>query len=186
MAEKKEGAGSTNRAANRRVQMTKRMLREALADLMETQPIGKITVRQLCACADVNRSTFYSYYSDLYQLLYEMEKEVLDEMPEVVTASAQELVPVLSRFFAYLERNRRVLCVLLKNAVGDDFRKRALHTLLGGGAEVVDIGDKWQLALIVFVSGCFTLTEKWIFGEIRCTPEQLAETVAAFAVKEES
>ena len=115
-----------------------------------------------------------------------MEKEVLDEMPEVVTASAQELVPVLSRFFAYLERNRRVLCVLLKNAVGDDFRKRALHTLLGGGAEVVDIGDKRQLALIVFVSGCFTLTEKWIFGEIRCTPEQLAETVAAFAVKEES
>ena len=88
MAEKKEGAGSTNRAANRRVQMTKRMLREALADLMETQPIGKITVRQLCACADVNRSTFYSYYSVLYQLLYEMEKEVLAEIPEVLTATA--------------------------------------------------------------------------------------------------
>lgn len=173
---------------SRRVQMTKRLLREAMTELMEREGAGKITVRALCERADVNRSTFYAYYGDPYDLVDEMERDVLREMPGIAAASLEELRPVLERFFAYLDRNRRVLRVLLRNAVGDHFRQRVMDTLLGSyrrGSDWprdVDVRDKKQLELLVYTSGCFTLTEKWLLDEIRCAPEEMARIVCSFAV----
>jgi len=43
---------------NRRVKMTKRLMKEALIDLMDQKPLEKITVTEICKIADVNRSTF--------------------------------------------------------------------------------------------------------------------------------
>ena len=45
-------------AENRRVKMTKKMMKDALLELLEKQPIEKITVTDICEKADVNRSTF--------------------------------------------------------------------------------------------------------------------------------
>ena len=66
---------------NRRVRMTKRMLKEALLELLEHKPLEKVTVTQVCARADVNRSTFYAYYESVEQLLREIEDEVLEDFP---------------------------------------------------------------------------------------------------------
>jgi len=38
--------------------MTKRLMKEALIDLMDQKPLEKITVTEICKIADVNRSTF--------------------------------------------------------------------------------------------------------------------------------
>ena len=47
---------------NRRVQMTKQLIRRSLFELLEQKPINKITISELCKKADLNRSTFYKYY----------------------------------------------------------------------------------------------------------------------------
>lgn len=49
MAEKEE---------NRRVKYTKRVIKEALIELMANRQVGEISVKKLCEKADVNRSTF--------------------------------------------------------------------------------------------------------------------------------
>lgn len=41
--------------------MTKKMMKDALLEALEGQPLEKITVTDICERADVNRSTFYSY-----------------------------------------------------------------------------------------------------------------------------
>lgn len=60
---------------NRRTQMTKRMLKDSLLELLEHQDIQKISIRALCELADINRSTFYKYYASQYDLLKDMEKQ---------------------------------------------------------------------------------------------------------------
>ena len=44
---------------NRRVRFTRSALREAFIDLLIEKPILSITVKDICARADINRSTFY-------------------------------------------------------------------------------------------------------------------------------
>lgn len=39
---------------------------------------NKISVRELCERADLNRSTFYAHYSEPKELLEEVENELLD------------------------------------------------------------------------------------------------------------
>ncbi len=52
-----------------RVVKTKRDLRNALIALLQTVPLDKITVCDICEKAIVNRMTFYKHYSDKYELL---------------------------------------------------------------------------------------------------------------------
>ena len=66
---------------NRRVRMTKKLLKDAILELMETRGLDRVTVTDICAAADVNRSTFYAHYEDVHQLLREIEDGMLERMP---------------------------------------------------------------------------------------------------------
>lgn len=54
---------------DRRTRKTRKALIEALTKLMSEKKINKITVKELTDLADVNRSTFYLYYNDIYDML---------------------------------------------------------------------------------------------------------------------
>ena len=53
---------------DRRVIMTKKLLKNALIVLLKEKDIYHISIRELCALADINRSTFYKYYGSQYDL----------------------------------------------------------------------------------------------------------------------
>ena len=47
---------------NRRVHYTKAALRQSLISHLKKKPIDRITVKEICETADLNRGTFYAYY----------------------------------------------------------------------------------------------------------------------------
>lgn len=63
---------------DRRVKRTKMLLQNALVDLMLEKAVGKISVKELTQQADVNRSTFYLHYLDIYDMLEQMENEFVE------------------------------------------------------------------------------------------------------------
>lgn len=76
---------------DRRKSYTKKVIRESLYELMKDKQIDKITVTQICEKADVNRSTFYSYYTDIYDLHQKIIKEFFEMQEEVVKKSKKIL-----------------------------------------------------------------------------------------------
>ena len=52
---------------DRRILRTRALLRQGLAELMQEKNAGDITVKELVAHANVNRSTFYLHYTDIDQ-----------------------------------------------------------------------------------------------------------------------
>ncbi len=65
--------------SDRRVKYTKAALEEALLDLMAEKPIEKISVKELCEKADVNRSTFYAHYGSPQELLDSITGALINE-----------------------------------------------------------------------------------------------------------
>ena len=55
---------------DRRIRKTKAQLRAGLAKLMQEKSIKEITVKELVEEVDINRSTFYLHYSDIYTVLH--------------------------------------------------------------------------------------------------------------------
>ena len=56
---------------DRRVTMTRRMLKEALTEMLRETDIYHVSIRELCQRADINRTTFYKYYRDKYDYLFQ-------------------------------------------------------------------------------------------------------------------
>lgn len=65
------------RKPDRRVIKTKRAIRNAFAKLLCEKDIDKITIKDIADTADINRKTFYNYYSGVYQIIDEIENEVI-------------------------------------------------------------------------------------------------------------
>jgi len=79
------------RKEDRRTRYSKMVIRDSLFELMQEKPIEKITVKELCEKADVNRSTFYAYYTDIYDLNRKIIKEIFILQREFIGKSTEIL-----------------------------------------------------------------------------------------------
>ncbi len=59
------------------------MFREVLLELLQSKPLSKITITEICEKADLNRSTFYAHYVEVRDLLHEIENEMISNIPKV-------------------------------------------------------------------------------------------------------
>ena len=102
------------REEDRRVRRTRVRLRQALTQLLEEKELREITVRELTALAKVSRGTFYFHYTDIYDLLAQIEQdqlEGLDALMGAILPSMDSQAPpeALLTLFVYLNEHE-ALC----------------------------------------------------------------------------
>ena len=68
---------------NQRVRLTKLMLKDALVDLLEKTPLQQITITEICERAEINRTTFYKYYSSECDLYDDIENDFITILEKV-------------------------------------------------------------------------------------------------------
>ena len=61
-----------------RKRYTQLVLKQALLKLLKEKPVNKITVKEVCELAQLNRATFYAHYRDCFALLESIENELID------------------------------------------------------------------------------------------------------------
>lgn len=59
---------------------TKEAIKHALVTLMEREPFGSVSVKQIVAQSNVGRTTFYTYFEDKFELLETIENELLEDL----------------------------------------------------------------------------------------------------------
>jgi len=60
-----------------RIVKTRKIIREAFLELRAQAPLEKIKVNRLCQLAQINKTTFYKHYSDIYALSEEIENDLI-------------------------------------------------------------------------------------------------------------
>jgi len=63
-----------------RIEKTRQSIYDAFIKLRATKPLEKLTVKELCETAQINKSTFYVYYHDVYDLSDKIENEIVSEV----------------------------------------------------------------------------------------------------------
>ncbi|MBQ4094603.1 MAG: TetR/AcrR family transcriptional regulator, partial [Oscillospiraceae bacterium] len=58
-----------NKPNNSRRKASRRRIEAAFVRLLQQKPMDEITVSEICKLAEVNRSTFYANYLDIYDLV---------------------------------------------------------------------------------------------------------------------
>ena len=65
---------------DRRVAKTKKGIMNAFLEIRSKKALEKITVRELCEKAEINKSTFYTHFRDIYDLSEYLETQLADEV----------------------------------------------------------------------------------------------------------
>ncbi len=67
-----------------RVRYTKKTIRETFFALLKEKPINKITVSSICEQAEINRATFYRYYTNPFDLMRSIEDELIASLKSMI------------------------------------------------------------------------------------------------------
>lgn len=78
---------------DRRIRRTKNSIYHALSSLLFVKDIHAITVKELCEKADVNKSTFYLHFLDIYDCKEKWQNEKFEEiLSHIENFSLREVV----------------------------------------------------------------------------------------------
>ena len=183
-----------NRAENRYFQTAARMNR-ALLELLGEKGYEYITVKELCARAGVNRSTFYLHYDGMADLLSETVEQTLqslldkfEERPEdfirrIGTDERENLILLTPRYLSvYLEfirENRAVLRAAYSNPEAlqtwNTVRNLTRHILCPIMRRFdVPEGDMPYYAAF-YLRGAMAIVEEWLSSDCSRSDAEIAE-----------
>ncbi len=123
-----------------RVRVTKEMLHRALLRMLKEQPIGTVSVKDLCAKAGINRGTFYLHYGQPQDVLKEIENNFIAENMEIFGQfwDNGRNVSYLAAIYSCILQNRDLSRILLGDN-GDPQFRNSMRNLVKDG-----ILDEWQ------------------------------------------
>lgn len=121
-----------NTKNNQRTRLSKMLFKNALMDLLkEKGSINKVSVRELCDKAELNRSTFYAHYQEPNDLLIEIETELLDATEEHLKKIGAEneigAHKYILSFLQYIRQNDKPFRALLIDSTDPEFRSRFMQ-----------------------------------------------------------
>ena len=169
---------------NQSVVLTKKLLKSSLIEMLQTQSIYRISIRELCENAGINRSTFYKYYGNQFDLLNEMEEDLLINIEETLTSVEGYDQNVLEQIISYLEKDIDFIRLLLNSNVDPEFPKNLMsmapiqRIIKNQMVDLPEAEQDYYYRFLLF--GCYEIVRTWINKEDRESPKAIAELILKF------
>jgi AcrR family transcriptional regulator len=179
----------TERVHEQMAERTRLLIKETLMLLIEEKGFSNVTVKDLTLKAGINRGTFYLHYLDKYDLLEQMEIELLEGLEEYMhILNYQEMLEShkantpydpLVQVFQYLKQKGRILSGLL-GAKGDPAFSQKLKLFLKNGifAGLIDSFEDDSIPKQYFsafaTSAYLGIIEDWLYSDMKQSPEEMA------------
>lgn len=159
-----------NTKNNQRTRLSKLLFKNALMDLLkEKGDIHKISVRELCERAELNRSTFYAHYNEPNDLLKELEDEIIKSTEEHLKKIGEEndigAHKYILLFLKYIKENDKAFRTLLVDASNAEFKSRFMQQSIIKFVENLDIKFKEESEQYIYsyiLHGSTGIILQWI------------------------
>ena len=175
---------------------------EALLKILEKKDFEYITVKEICAEAGVNRSTFYLHYSNTRDLLNETVRYIIDgflayfpretkelayhyrncELKELVFISPKYITPYLT----YIKDNQRIFKTSLKHihSMGfEDVHNRMFQEVFNPILARFDFPESQREYVMKFyLIGITAIAMEWLKNDCREDLETIAQIITQCAI----
>lgn len=167
---------------NQRVRLTKRLLKEALLELLEERNVEEISVKELCEKAEINRTTFYLHYNSQKDLFHELEDELLaatSKYLENVTPN-MDSIQYLKTFLCYIKENSKLFRLLILRNNDTEFQDRYISSSLAMLKSNVDIYAQNDIETYVYsflIHGELAILRRWFELDFNLEEERIANLI---------
>jgi AcrR family transcriptional regulator len=172
-----------------RIVRTRKMLRDALVELLEEMDIEKISVNRLTQRATINRVTFYLHYRDISDMLEKMADDMVEEFKTILKSSETNpgkdkdaewpLMVSLLEHIAEQSRFYKVILAMNRTTVFTDRLLQLLKSVIAARLEqagkfVEGTGIKREIAIWYGSSAVIGSIIAWLRMDMPYTPQFLA------------
>ena len=177
---------ATEKKEDRRVRRTKKLLTQALTQLLQEKQINEITVKELTDLADMNRGTFYLYYKDMFDMLEKIEDGMFEALDAIVSLHehddvSQQTKPILLDLFRFIQDNQEMCRVLLSphgdmnflHRLNEVVREKCLKAWPNIRKEKGVADFDYHYSFVVF--GCAGIIRAWVNRNCSESAEKMAE-----------
>lgn len=173
-----------NKKDDRRVKYTKMILKDTFIDLLENKDLSKISVKEICEQADINRTTFYNHYNDPYDLMTQLENELLENIEAYLAQYAEceanvTLLEIVEKIFDYIMENAKLCKMLLGDKGNLNFQKRIMMIVYD--KDVNNLSDKKHLPkeeldyiYSYMITGSIGVIQKWLDDNMKSSSHSMA------------
>ena len=154
---------------DRRILNTKRKLKETLLSLLNKKRLQEITVLELCKIANINRTTFYKYYTDIEDLTLKIEEELTEELAkEVELIKRNYLLTFTSKIIEIIKEKKDIFLPLLGENGDHTYLRKILNIVheksIAEWESLLKKATKEDLENIYnfIVDGTIGIVEEWI------------------------
>ena len=167
---------------NQRVAITKRMLEEALLDLLRTKTIDEISVTELCERAGINRTTFYAHYRIPEDILDEMQQNMMDSFIAIEQQKypngCKDHLSFYQDLCRFIYDRAEEMKILLANVKNIDPKKiyalyRNRDTLVSTFLQHTFSENEMSLIIAFIAGGVYHLCRAWLIDNIPMSPEEV-------------
>ncbi len=184
-----QGLEMKEQPEHRKVKYTKMVIRESLFELLEAKPLKQITVKSLCELADINRGTFYSHYTDIYDLVEQLEGELIENMTRVINFESigeQDQLQMFTDVFTHLQTNIDDYKIVLLNPSSSrcldvilaEVYRHHVSAFMSKDPTIPQTRIDYTFALLS--SGSTQVIMKWIDNNFEESPEEMAALINTF------
>lgn len=177
---------------DRRKKYTKMVLKDSLLELLKDKPISSITIKEICENADINRSTFYSHYSNQYDLLYAIEEEFIKEMVETLSRfnsiKEEDALKMTENVLEYIASKSELCQILLSENTDIQFQKKGMmimkQLIYQNWETKIEVDPELFEYLSLFVvSGSIHVIKSWLENGMDKSPKEIAKIINNFTNK---
>lgn len=174
---------------DRRIRKTRSALKRSLNTLLQEKNIQDISVKELTDLADVNRGTFYLHYKDVFDLLEQSERELLDELHHAIDQlnvnDVKKDPPLLfEHVYTVCRENADFIRILLGrngdmkflNSMNTFLKEKCLHEW----RPIIKLinFENFDAFFSFLIGGCCSLLQYWFSTGMKQTPRELADITA--------
>lgn len=173
----------------RQKEQSKKMIRDALFELMEKKSFEQITVSEIVKRADVARRTFYRLYEGKLDVLHSCFDELYREYcSRYEPLEYYDVGRIAREYFGFWYLHREFLLRMQKCGSEDvlycELNRGAMEVIkqrIGSSRQRFDSEEKY---FITYSAGGFiNLLHSWIMDGMRGTPEEYAQNVTESLLK---
>ncbi|MDO4962064.1 MAG: TetR-like C-terminal domain-containing protein, partial [Eubacteriales bacterium] len=167
-----------------RVRYTKMVIQVNFVTLLKQKPINKITVKEICDMAEINRATFYKYYADAYELMEKMEEQILSELQAVMQESIKEGVEMtLIRILEKMKEDGELYIALFSGNGDTTFPMKIFRMCYAEFEEFIHkkyprLSEKQRAWIYVYTAqGSSGILNYWISDGMQESAKEIAEFI---------
>ena len=173
---------------DRREERSRARIREAFLQLIQKKRVERISVGELCTLADINRSTFYRHYLDIYDLFEELVDQCVEEIFHAFASQLnpngdmeQEALPFIIAACEQTEKRRDLYKMLLFDQPASNLQQRLTDEIyrIYFDAHARHYPESPQKAIHYryLVSGIMGIWSEWLRTDCQMPKEIVADAV---------